>query len=119
MYSIPSNIDFNFMYRRELLQICVSKYNLILNFDDNLQVSMECSFAIVESSLSDLKTYQTESSITELISLLGFEILGVNYDGNGNLALHFSNGTSLEIYNSNGSDFESYQISYRDKNIIV
>jgi len=119
MYSLNKDTDLSFLSRKKLLQVCVGEFQIILKFDSDILLSLECVFEHVLKHGQVLQgDLSNPSSANSLLSLVGSFIIRVENLGKGNLELAFANGDTVRIYDSN-NDAESYQISSPRGMIIV
>jgi hypothetical protein len=102
---------------RELLQVCFGLYQIILNFDEDTSISLECEFRLTETNTLQQGDQRSDLD-SHVIRLLGSRITNVTNKGEGQLLIHFSSGSSLEIFDSNPSH-ESYHITHGKEMIIV
>ena len=108
MYGLPQDIDLTFFVGQMLSQVCFSRHILILNFDDNVSISIESSIGF-SSPNSDIQKNEDFCLMADtLLSLLEQKIISVHTDPNGTLTLCFAN-IALIIYDDS-SCYESYVI---------
>jgi hypothetical protein len=117
MYGIDKNLDLGFLIGKNLLQICVGSFQVILNFDANVSISIESTFDCGSEEKSKRAGNLPEAA-PSLFHLLGKHIKEVNVESEGTLALTFSDDTIVRIYDSNSAS-ESYQINGLKDNVIV
>lgn len=117
MYGLPKGADLQFLIGKELVQVCVGMYQVILRFYEELTISLECECEVIPA-LPGRVPATSQAAVTSLISLIGTKITTANSIGNGDLAAGFSDGTTLLICDSNGNT-ESYQIIDEVHEIIV
>jgi hypothetical protein len=119
MYGIDKSISFNFLVGKELLQLCIGLYQLILNFTDQLVISAECVIRLKnpDGSVVEISCDSPELS-GSLTCLLGRAIEAVQTEVNGELNLSFSGGFQLSIVDSN-EDEESFTITMDEHEIVV
>jgi len=119
MYGLNKDTDLSFLSEKELHQVCVGEVQIILKFDGDIELSLECTFEHVPKHgqvfLGDSSKPISSSS---LMTLLGSSIKRVDNIGEGGIELFFSNGDKVRIYDSNNST-ESYQITFPKDMIIV
>jgi hypothetical protein len=44
MYGLDKDMDLSFFSEKELLQVCVGEYQIIIRFDGDITLSLECTF---------------------------------------------------------------------------
>lgn len=118
MYGLSIETDVSFLINRELIQVCIGLYQVILNFDESVSISLECDFEHLFQNETLIENNTLPTSASTLLKLLGAKISDINNQGNGNLELVFSNDSVLRIFDSN-EDEESYQIVFDGKEIVV
>lgn len=119
MYGIDKAVNFKFLIGKELLQLCIGLYQLILNFTDQLVISAECVFRLEypDGSVIEISCDSPEHT-GHLACLLGRTIETIQTEVNGELNLVFSDGFQLSIIDSN-EDEESFTITMGDHEIVV
>jgi hypothetical protein len=119
MYGLDKDTDLSFFSEKELLQVCVGEYQIILKFDGSIQLSLECIF---EHVLKDGQVLLGDSSkpisSSSLMTLLGSSVKRADNIGEGNIELLFLNGDKIRIYDSNDGT-ESYNITFPEGRIVV
>jgi hypothetical protein len=118
VFGLPQGKDMSFLVERELIQVCIGLHQVILVFDGDISISLECEFYLTHGSEIGEEAKSSNSSKTALAKLLGSHITSVTNRGGRELGLFFSGGLCLRILDSN-SDHESYQISLPTETIIV
>ncbi len=122
MYGLAKEKDLGFMLNKELLQVCIGLNEVLLNFDAEMSILLQCPYEVIPSSglrgrLADQPQHQAGSAVS-LLPLIGSKIAGVENQGEGRLVLFFSNGSSL-IIQEDDAPYESYQITTPEQRIIV
>jgi len=119
MYGLNQQVDLSFLSDRKLLQVCVGEFQVILRFDGDTTITLECAFGYTpKSGQKLLGVPSSQNSAACLLGLVGLQVMHVNNLGNGNLEIVLTNRDRVEIYDSN-ADTESYQISSPRGMIIV
>ena len=118
MHGLQKETDLAFFIEKELLQVCVGLYQVILNFSDEVDIKIESLFNHKNSNESLTKENILPGSAISLLRLLGCTVSESSNIGNGTLELKFSNGDLLHIFDSD-TGYESYQINSPDSKIIV
>ncbi len=117
MYGLSKTTNVTFLIGNTLSQICVGLFQLILNFEGDVSISVEGIFEYGRAGSMPQSGPMPQSACL-LIDLLGKEIGGIEILDHGTLAIHFSNGTELTLHDSNANG-ESYQIVGPGVNIVV
>lgn len=119
MYGLDKSVDFQFLIGRELLQLCIGLHQIILNFSDDISISLECAVLLTNADgLTIEVTCNNPKQSQNLICLLGSTIESAVAKNEGELMLGFSQKCKLSITDSN-EDTESYTITMPDHEIIV
>jgi hypothetical protein len=119
MYGIDKKISYEFLIGKELLQLCIGRYQLIFNFSDQLVISTECclSLKFLDGTLIEVSSDSPESA-GKLTCLLGRTIENVNTDIDGVMTLLFAGGLEMSIIDSS-KDEESFAITIKGQEIVV
>jgi len=119
MYGLDKSEDFQFLIGKELLQLCIGHYQLILNFTEQLAITVECSLRLTDNKGSTAEIRSAAPDLSKnLDCLIGSTIESVNIKSKGELILKFSHGYTLAILDSN-KDTESFTITMPNHEIIV
>jgi len=119
MYNPDKSVDFHFLVGKELLQLCIGIYQLILNFTDNIAITAECIIYLRRMDDSIIKISSDDPELSKnLTCLLGSTVESVATEHSGELTLIFSQGYRLTIIDSN-EDRESFMITTPDQEVIV
>jgi hypothetical protein len=108
MYGLPPHTDLEFLAELELIQVCVGSNQVILRFENDTTILLECEY-----SLDDRR-----SNASDLLPLVGTRLSGATQGQHGEIVLTFSGGHALVFRDSN-SNYESYQITAPARHIIV
>jgi hypothetical protein len=117
MYGLDQSVNLDFLIGRELLLVCVGKYQVILNFHEDTSITLACDCQVIPP-LTDRVPAASLPAVINVLSLLGAKITSAKNIGNGDLALGFSEGVTLMIYDSD-EHYESYDITDKNHHIIV
>jgi hypothetical protein len=112
MYKKPLR-DLGFIGGHELLQVCVGRYDVILNFDQALSISIQGSFSVGGAEAGELP-----HGATALFDLLSLKVVEASMDQDANAALVFSNEKVLLILNDS-EQYEAYRIVAPGHDVIV
>jgi hypothetical protein len=118
MYGLSADIKLGFLCGRELVQIAVGQFQLILKFDADISISVEGDFDHMRNGKSQLEAESLPEAAASLLRLLGANITHVENRGIGDIYMHFSTGEVVSVSDSN-SDTESYEILGPGVHIIV
>jgi len=118
MYGLDSDVSLTFLHGRELIQILVGAYQLILRFDGDVSISIEGTFDHRRGARSLLTATELPAAACTLLPLIGHSIKTAENVGGGEIRLDFSNEETVCLMDSN-KDTESYQIDGPGKQLIV
>lgn len=120
MYGLKRDIDLSFLHGLELIQVCISPYQIIFAFNGDVTISVEGHFSYFDGRGES--TWKPELNSPHIaartVALLGATITVLGGDENGTLFLKFSNGHRLTISDSS-KEYESYQITKPGGTIVV
>jgi hypothetical protein len=118
MYRLPKDADLSFLQGVALLQVCVGRNELILNFDRDVRVTILSEFA-VGSSDAPFTTYTDPiSGAHRFFAVLQDTVTSATATSEGHLCLSFSSGMGVEVRDTS-DEFESFWIKHGDQQIIV
>ena len=119
MYGIDQTQSFDFMKKKELEQVCIGQYQVILHFTDDLSISADCLMRLSGPDGTSVDIYGDNCSLSRNTTcLLGSSIVSVNSVDKEELSILFSNDYTLSIIDSN-KKYESFSIVINDDWIIV
>lgn len=118
MYKLPQDEELSFLLNKTLLQVCIGLNDLILNFDDQIVITITSCLGIISCSGNLVIHESFINSASDVLSLIGREITLVSGDAKGTLTLLFDNGVSLCAYDDS-QEYESYTIRNGNKLIVV
>ena len=119
MYNLDKATDFSFLLGKELLQVSIGLYQIVLRFSDNIVVNAECMLLLKGEDGSLLQVDSEDPQTTkELVCLLGKAIKSVKIASNMELKMLFSSESELTLIDSN-EDGESFAISSPESEYIV
>lgn len=118
MYGLPQHITLDFLRNRELIQLLVGQYQLILRFDADISISVESDFDHTRDGKSQLLSGSLPKAAASLLGLVGAKVARVENVGGGQICIHFSTRDVVCIKDSN-PDGESYEIVGPNMHIIV
>src|SRR5690348_6545282 len=110
MYEVPKDVDWSFMFGKELVQVCYGQYETQLRFYGDLCISIEAG--VIHSHADRIlgESNGREQGIVSLIGLLGASIEQVEVEGEYALVLHFSNAHVLHVL-KHEDPYEYFSIS--------
>jgi len=119
MYGLKKSVDFGFLNGEELIQVCISPYQVILKFTGEVSISAEC-ILLLEDSEGIVKEIQINlpDQTKALVCLLGRSIVKVTKHEEGTVKIWFSGNYALSLNDSNKL-FESYMVIGKGHDIIV
>ena len=119
MYGLPKDIDLSFFQTRELQGVVFGLYQLQMQFDRSLLLSIEGRIEhTLQKSVTSWDQGKPPISASSLLTLLGLSVVSATGTEEGTLILEFSNSDIVKVFESN-EGYESYQINYEGKLIIV
>ena len=110
MNGLPENIDLNKLTGVELLQISIGRFQCILNFDKNINISIESECLLFPIQGEKIVVSNYVENAAHLCNLIGNNILNTERGDDGGLLIKFSNNVFFRIFNSN-TDYESFQLN--------
>lgn len=119
LYDLTDPSDLQFILNKELLQICVGKYQIILKCEEKVVIDIECE-SVVSIFGNDIKQVWRPDAKFESNSLflfLGKRIIEYEVLKDNGLRLCFENVGSLTLVTHD--QFESYSVANDSHNIIV
>lgn len=117
MYGLKKNEDITFLEGATLLQICVGSNELILNFDENIRLTILSEFSISSDSQPYMRFDSSLVGSPYFFCLLGDSTVEAKATIGGGLKIFFRGGMRVEIFDSN-EQHESFWIQ-KDELIIV
>jgi hypothetical protein len=118
MYGLPSGTNLDFIKGAILVQACFEPHDLILNFHQNVSISICSSVAVGRAGTNPRRHTSFEEISREILSLLNRPVLNVGWAPNGTVSLTFEGNDLLELYDDSAG-YESYTISSPTGLIVV
>jgi hypothetical protein len=118
MHGLPSNVNLDFFIKKTFLQMCIGANDLILNFDNDVSITVTSSIGCLDSTGKIHKGEDFLKIAPILGLLLNCTVVSVKGDKSGTLKLEFDNGGKLEIYDDS-EQYESYIIKNGEQIIVV
>jgi Family of unknown function (DUF6188) len=109
----PTNpINLDFLPGKELIQICVGRYQVILRFTDELEITLEGAYWISNAEEETFRTSGKDPTSSKyLVPLLGQTIKSAQVQQDDGIIINFSTGHILFVKAGSG-DFESFSITF-------
>ena len=101
---------------RELLQICVGLYQLILHFDEGLTISSESGVYLTTGD-EIIQISPPVENVSNLLGLLGAKIKQLSIDASNQTRVVFEDGHVLE-FRAENDGYESYEINIGDESFV-
>lgn len=119
MYRIDENIDFSFIERKDLLQICIGISQIQLNFSEDVKIEVICRITMkYNGSLIHTISDELEGSVDPLRLALNETVEEAVRIDETELSILFTNGYSIHLHDD--SDwYESFVIWNGNDSIIV
>jgi hypothetical protein len=118
MFGLPPEVDLTFFDARELEQVCIGAHVVILNFDEDVSLTIEGDICHRSSAGAVTTFVSSASAASTLVRLINAKVLTALRIHPGTLSLQFSNGETLEVPDTN-EYYESYQIRHGQRLIVV
>ena len=112
MYAKPLR-DLSFLVGRELTQICVGRYEVILNFDGNTSATILGQFTLDDRDLGELP-----DAARYLFPLLGAKVESAAMVDGGHARIEFPAARALLLVND-AANYEAYRIVAPGHDVIV
>jgi hypothetical protein len=110
MYGLPSGTNLDFIKDAILIQACFGPFDLILNFDQNVSISIWSSVAVGRIGTNLLRHKSSREISRKILRLLNRPVLNIEWTPSGTVSLKFEGNDLLEFYDDNEA-YESYTIS--------
>lgn len=114
MYGLDPDTDLSFIVGRELIQVAVGQYQVILRFTSEVSITIESDIQMDGGeAIADSRT-----AGAALLELIGAEVEGAAGVADGTLTITWRNARRLTIFDS-WSEYESYTVSAPGVTIVV
>lgn len=117
MHGLPKGIDVSFFVGQMLTQLCFGGNDLVLNFADDLSVSVTSSVEL-ETGESEMEIEDFKADGAPLLALIERTIEAATPHEDGTLELRFDNDTVLRLLDDS-PHYESYVIWHGKETIAV
>jgi cytoskeletal protein RodZ len=118
MYGLPANIDLSFLHGRVLLQLCVGQNEMILNFDEDVSITVESSIAFTFADGTYRHYTDWKEASHTAGALLGHQITSAKRKYGGTLCVKFDVDWWIEVFDDS-QHYESYSIQNGSQLIVV
>jgi hypothetical protein len=120
MHGLKSDIDLSFLLNKEIAQICLGKYQIILRLSESVEISIEGRMKYTSRSgpYKEVEILCSDVHAGILQNLFEIPIVQIGIQSPGDLLLEFENRDELLIFDSNPQT-ESYQLSFGNRTIVV
>jgi len=112
MNGLPKDINLNPLIGAELLQVCVGRFQYILNFDLDISISTECRCWFITEQGEKLVISDNVENASIVCSLINHSVTYAGIDSYGGLLLKFSNHATLHILNDT-ENYEAFQLNIK------
>ena len=109
-----TNKEFSFLRNKELIQVCFGKFEIILNFDDDLSITIECPFSFLSKNKT-LDWNPDDLADMPLNYLLGRKIINWEIENSKEFGFFFDSKESIKIHLSVETGYENVTISTKDE----
>lgn len=116
MNGISQNEDLSDLIDKVIIQICIGLHEIVINFDDDSYITLECLFSFNAKDWHDMKNIV--SSCKQFVKLLGKKVICGEIVNDKTVMLRFECGEKL-YFNDSNEYYESFQIKMPNKHIIV
>ncbi len=118
MYNVPDASEFNPLFNKEVTQLCISPYQIILRFEGDISFSIQGTFNHIKNHvIINNKGTIPEQGIS-LISLLDQKIDKIEINSPKEFTLEFFNSEKLNLLDDD-ENYESFVIMGPDIEIII
>lgn len=118
MYGLSATEDLSFFVGVDLLQVCVGKNEVILNFDRGVRVTVLSDLAVTNASGRSDRYDDPIEAAKALLDLLHDSVKNAQATGEGGLRIDFASGRAVEVFDTS-LQYESFSISAGKKEIVV
>lgn len=118
MYRLDKLLDLTPLKGKEVEQVAIGQYQVILNLTDDFSIYIGGSYKYGKGDALVENNGQDPSSSKELVDLLGKEIINSYIESDRILSMHFSNDCILELIDDS-DQYESFTITGESFEIIA
>jgi hypothetical protein len=105
MYKLDSSTNLSPLIGKELIQVCIGLYQVILRFTGELSITIQCLYFFSKEGDTFEGSGEDPSTSKNLVCLLGHSIESAEIQGDNKLIINFSNSCCLALVN----DSEVYE----------
>jgi hypothetical protein len=109
MFPLSKDIDLSFFRNKLLLQVCVGKNEVILNFDGDVKLTILSTFRVSSDASGEVEYDESAAGGARLLSLLHDTARLATPTADGGLQLAFESGTVLVLLDTS-KQYESFWI---------
>ena len=109
MYGLPPDTELGFLKGKTLLQACFGANDLILNFTENIAISIFSSVGVGLDGSNFDKHSEFDVVSRDLLQFLNKAVAEVHWTLEGTATLIFEGGGAVQIYDDSAG-YESYTI---------
>lgn len=118
MYRLSTSEDLSFFIGLDLLQVCVGKNELILNFDGGVRLTVLSEFAVCPVGGEWERFDDPVDGSRAVLRLLQDSVSGAEATEDGGLRIRFASGASMRVFDTSDA-YESFLIRHGTKEIVV
>lgn len=118
MYRLSQDADLSFFVDVDLLQVCVGRNELILNFDRNVNLTMLSTFAVGDPDGASVTCEESLAGVLALFPLICDSVTKAEATPDGGLLLLFRSGRTITVFDDS-DQYESFWIGTGEAEIIV
>jgi hypothetical protein len=118
MFGLPADTDLSFLHGRQLTQVCVGQYQVLMHFDEEVSISVDSEIDISHEATAMADQSTSSANPGDLLPALGALVKNASAPGDGSLVISFDNGVVVKVLDSS-LRYESYQIWNGSEIIIV
>lgn len=117
MYGLSKERDLSFLLGSELLQVCIGRNEVILNFTADIAITVMSAFSV--RNLESVRDFdEPMAGALEWVQLLHDTVVEASATDGGGLELRFASGRSVTLLDDS-PQFESFWIRFSGGEIIV
>ena len=118
MYGLPKGLSLKFLCGKTLVQVCVGAHDMILNFDDDVSVTVTSHISCAGPDGAARQYHDFARAMPDLKVFLNQTIAKAEGNEDGTLLLAFDAVGTLAIYDDS-AEYESYTIRHGKRVIVV
>jgi hypothetical protein len=120
MYGLPKTLDLSFLNNLEVEQVCIDRFNVLLQFYPTGSLNMQCGWALSDTTGKEVDRHiaHDEREFWRIHKLLGKKIHKSIIVSERQLNLEFESGYCLSIFDDS-DQYETFNIQYKDLSIYV